>query len=670
MRWTIRVLGVVILGVTVWLAFFASPALSTARAEQPVPELTPNDGWLNSDKPLRFSDELKGHVVILDFWTHCCINCMHILPDLDFLEEKYKNDPVVVIGVHSAKFSSEGERRSVRNAVDRYAIRHPVVIDRGMAIWSKFGVNSWPTFVVIDTRGRFFGVTSGEGNRTVLDRAIEKLLQKGKEDGTLAATRVAIDPGKSVGSLSGLSYPGKVLAHPPDKDHPKGWLFVADSSHHRVIAATYPDPDARSMVVRVFGTGRPEFKDGPGDEASFHEPQGLAFDPVLSRLFVADRKNHAVRIIDLAKQEVTTLAGNGQQSYDRWGGRAGLKQGLSSPWDLVLTPDRGRLLVAMAGTHQLWQIALSDAAAVKLAGSGRETLVDGGPDEAALAQPSGLALSGDARTLYFADSETSAVRALDLATATTTTILGEGLFVFGDVDGTPPAARLQHCLGVATLPAGTLAGVEREVILVADTYNSKLKTLDPATKTLQTWIGSAKTDAGPDALTLDEPGGVCVARAGDATTVFVPDTNNHRVVMIDAKTRRWREVTLDGLATAGTIETPGDARAVEAAVAGDRPVTIEITLMLAAGTHLNPEAPATIRLSREGREVLMRTLRTDALPLRVELPPGLTKGEILVELSYASCTDADRGLCIPAGAAWLVRTMPGDATRIPLTAVR
>lgn len=667
MRWFFRAVGMVVLGVVVWLAFVASPALSTARAEQPVPELTPNDGWLNSDTPLRFSDELKGHVVILDFWTHCCINCMHIFPDLDYLEEKYKNDPVVVIGVHSAKFSSEGERRSVRNAVERYAIKHPVVIDRGMAIWSKFGVNSWPTFVVIDTRGRFFGVTSGEGNRTVLDRAVEKLLQQGKDDGTLAPKRLTLAPGKSVGSLSGLSFPGKVIAHPPDEAHPKGWLFVADSSHHRVLAATYPDGEARATVVRVFGTGRPEFTDGPSGEASFHEPQGLAFDPLTSRLFVADRKNHAVRIIDLVKNDVTTLAGNGLQSYDRWGGRAGLKQGLSSPWDLVLTPDRARLIVAMAGTHQLWQINVANATAEKLAGSGRETLADGGPDESALAQPSGVALSGDARTLYVADSETSAVRALDLTTNATSTILGEGLFVFGDADGTPPKARLQHCLGVATLPAGTLPGVDREVILVADTYNSKLKTLDPANKTLTTWVGSPEGGSAPDAVVLDEPGGVSVARSGRATTVFVPDTNNHRIVMIDASTKRGREVTLDGLAPTGTIETPKDARVVEAAAAGDRPVTLEITPKLPAGTHMNPEAPATVRISREGREVLMRTLRTDDRTLRVELPSGLTPGEWLVEVSYASCTDADRGLCIPGSAAWVVRVAAGQATIIPLT---
>jgi len=98
---------------------------------------------------LTFARELKGQVVLLDFWTYCCINCMHVLPDLAYLEEKYKDEPFLVIGVHSAKFDNEGHRQTVRAAIGRYEIHHPVIVDEGMSIWSEYAIRSWPTLVLV-----------------------------------------------------------------------------------------------------------------------------------------------------------------------------------------------------------------------------------------------------------------------------------------------------------------------------------------------------------------------------------------------------------------------------------------------------------------------------------------------------------------------------------------
>ncbi|QQS09447.1 MAG: redoxin domain-containing protein [Phycisphaerales bacterium] len=522
--------------------------------DEMAPELSPNLGWVNTSVPLRFSDELKGHVVILDFWTYCCINCMHILPDLEFIEEKYKDQPVVVVGVHSAKFDNEGQRASVERAVKRYSIHHPVVIDDGMGIWTKYGVRAWPSFVVVDSRGFVVGSESGEGNRELLDQLVGALLEKGKKEGTLAAkawrdpkagTESSSKAGTKAEDVVSLSFPGKVLATRGDG----GWLFVSDSTGNRVIAARLPGEDGVAKVERVIGKGwsvSPErtLVDGAADEAVFHDPQGLAFDGTRI-LYVADRENHAIRTIDTTTWRVGTLVGTGKQGYDRRGGRAGVVQSLASPWDVALSADVKTLYVAMAGTHQLWSVDVASGEARALAGSGRESIIDGSAREAALAQPSGLSLSGDGGTLYFADSETSAIRAMDLAKGTVRTIIGRGLFEFGDVDGTYPEARLQHCLGVSVIPG------EAGKLLVADTYNHRLKIVDAGARSSRAFVGMGKRADGAIGemkdLYLDEPGGVCViggVKEGEAAVAYVADTNNQRIIEVNLETKAWRVIRL------------------------------------------------------------------------------------------------------------------------------
>jgi DNA-binding beta-propeller fold protein YncE len=212
--------------------------------------------------------------------------------------------------------------------------------------------------------------------------------------------------------------------------------------------------------------------------------------------------------------------GNGEQGRDRRGGRAGREQELNSPWDVALSGDGGTLYVAMAGPHQLWQVDLATRVAKVLAGSGIENIADGPAAGAQLAQPSGLALSGDGTRLYFADSEVSAVRYLDLTENRVHTIIGTGLFDFGDVDGVYPSAKLQHPLGVA---------VFGDKVLVADTYNHKIKLIDPDERRVERWL-----EAG-----LAEPGGLSLAGG----RLFIADTNNGRVLMVDVETREVVEVT-------------------------------------------------------------------------------------------------------------------------------
>ncbi|MEK7315873.1 MAG: thioredoxin-like domain-containing protein, partial [Candidatus Eisenbacteria bacterium] len=353
------------------------------NARPRAPELQSGFAWLNTDRPLTFSKELKGQVVLLDFWTYCCINCMHVLPDLAFLEQKYASEPFVVIGVHSAKFTNEGSRQSVRAAINRYEIQHPVIIDEEMALWGEYTVRSWPTLVLVGADGRVIGAVAGEGNRAALDEAVGKALAEAKAAGIAAPAPLRFEREQSVRAASGLAFPGKVLADPAS-----GRLYISDSNHNRIVVATLPDGTGRSQLIAAVGGGRVGRDDGPGSRATFRHPQGIAL--MAESLLVADTENHLIRAIDTETFDVKTVAGTGEQSFDRAGGKRGTSQGLNSPWDLAV--EGSTCFIAMAGPHQVWRLDLPLGLCRAWAGSGRENLVDGPVESSALAQPSGLAL--------------------------------------------------------------------------------------------------------------------------------------------------------------------------------------------------------------------------------------------------------------------------------------
>ena len=646
--------------------FSASKAMG--QTGPAAPELVPNLGWLNSDRPLRFSDELKGHVVLLDFWTYCCINCMHVLPDLEYLEDKYADEPFVVIGVHSAKFDEEGDRQSVRHAMQRYDIHHPVVIDDGRQIWQSFGVRSWPSFVLIGADGNVIGTASGEGNRELLDQAIQGALDEAKLNDTLAPERVELKLDGEIRSASGLRYPGKVDAMPPSAEGDRGWLAIADSSNDRVILATYPDDQGRSELVRIVGSGDAGLVDGPSGTAGFHDPQGMAFDATSGLLYVADTKNHAIRTIDLESFEVSTIVGNGTQGYDRRGGRAGSEQPLASPWDVEMSGDSATLYIAMAGTHQLWELDLETQVARLLAGSSYENIIDGPATEAQLAQPSGLALSSDAKELFFADSETSAIRTLELGQTrdegVVRTLIGTGLFDFGDVDGVYPDARLQHPLGVEVW---SQEGGDR--LFVCDTYNSKIKILNPDERVVGQWLGSGSVggDSAMD-LELAEPAGIDLATdSAGAAHLFIADTNHHRVVMVDVPERAWREVLIDGLSSSeAEAESDSQTTAESISVNAAAGFELEFDVALASGAKPNTEYPMQVRIVRrrngERATIAQHTLATPRLPVLVEIGSGLIapSDQLLIYLSFGFCFE-DGGVCMPADLGWKVDVAGGDA---------
>jgi thiol-disulfide isomerase/thioredoxin len=479
------------------------------------PELTGGVAWINTAAPIRMKD-LRGKVVLIDFWTFCCINCIHVMPDLAKLEKKYPNE-LVVIGVHSAKFDKEKDTDAIRKAVLRYEIKHPVVNDANMAIWKAFGANSWPTMVLIDPEGNVVWGESGEGLYDELDKEIARLIKTAKAKKTLDLKPMKFQLARGDGT-SPLFFPGKVLADEAGKR-----LFIADSTHHRIVIT-----DLEGKKIAVAGNGDSGTTNGAFDKAQFNDPQGMALKG--NTLYVADRKNHLIRALDLDKKTVSTVAGTGEQGRDRNADGPALKTGLNSPWALLLDGDR--LFVAMAGFHQIWIMDLAKGRVATYAGDGGEDIRDGLLSRSRFAQPSGLA--SDGKTLYVADSETSSIRAVPMTgRGQVHSIVGEGLFVFGDADGVGDRVRLQHALGVA-YHGGKL--------YVADTYNSKLKVLDPVTLECKTFLGGEKEGwlATP---VFNEPGGISYGGG----KLYIADTNAHRIRIVDLKTKAVSTLKLQGV---------------------------------------------------------------------------------------------------------------------------
>ncbi len=469
------------------------------------PDFSGGVEWFNVPGPISLKD-LRGKVVLLDFWTYGCINCMHILPDLRRLEEKYRAE-LVVVGVHSAKFTNERKSDNIRRILVRYDIDHPVVNDANFAIWKAYGARAWPTQVLIDPEGYVVATASGEGKGEAFDQAIQAVIHVFDEQGTINREPIPTSLERDRLRMSALAFPGKVLA-----DEPGGRLFIADSNHHRVLVA---DLDGR--VTSVIGAGAAGWADGSFDGAEFYRPQGLALDGDV--LYIADTENHAVRSADLVSRQVRTVAGIGRQAG--WGesGGASLETPLNSPWDVAVVGSL--VFVAMAGSHQIWILDLVRSLAIPYAGSGREARVDGSIDDAAFAQPSGLAVAGS--TMFVADSESNIIRAIRLPPANDVrTIAGGDLFDFGHRDGLGDQARFQHPLGVAWA---------RDRLFVADTYNHRIRIVDPETGSVATFAGHGEEgcdDGRTSDATFYEPGGV----SATSKALYVADTNNHAIRVI------------------------------------------------------------------------------------------------------------------------------------------
>ncbi|KAM9337013.1 NHL repeat-containing protein 2 [Symphorus nematophorus] len=597
------------------------------RDDLKIPDFQTGLEWLNTEGPLSLNKELAGKVVLLDFFTYCCINCMHILPDLHQLEKKHSvKDGLVIIGVHSAKFPNEKVVDNVRSAVLRYNICHPVVNDSEARLWHELEVSCWPTLVLLGPRGNLLFSLVGEGHRDKLTLFTDSALRYYGEQGLLKTHPVGIKLYRDSLPPSVLSFPGKVAI-----DNSKKRLAIADTGHHRILVVS-----STGQLLHIIGGPESGRRDGDLSEASFNSPQGVAIKGDI--VYVADTENHLIRKIDLLEGRVSTLAGVGAQGTDKDGGATGPQQPISSPWDVMLGTAGGVednvLWIAMAGTHQIWALFLADGklpkgseskagTCVRWAGSGNEENRNNSyPHKAGFAQPSGLALAPEEpwSCLYVADSESSTIRTLALKDGAVKLLVGGerdpmNLFAFGDVDGKGVDAKLQHPLGVAWAP-------EQSLLYVADSYNHKIKVVDPKAKQCSTLAGTgdAGDTLGPEfsKSCFNEPGGICVGDGGKL--LYVADTNNHQVKVLDlaSKTVSLFPISMDctdsvpskpsGPAKAPMLPKSAVRKEMPSvAVSAGQTLVMSLSLSLPEGTKLTEEAPSCWALSAEGNEWLLES---------------------------------------------------------------
>ncbi|MFG3113279.1 NHL domain-containing thioredoxin family protein [Streptomyces sp. NPDC048197] len=558
-----------------------------SRARVRAPELIGKGGWLNTgNKDLTLSD-LRGRIVVLDFWTFCCVNCLHVLDELRELEEKHR-DTVVIIGVHSPKFVHEAEHQAVVDAVERYGVEHPVLDDPELATWKQYAVRAWPTLVVIDPEGYVVAQHAGEGHAHAIATLVEELEAEHEAKGTLRRGDGPYVPPEPV--ATDLRFPGKAVRLPG------GSFLVSDTTRHQLVELA----EDGERVLRRIGSGERGLTPD-----TFNEPQGLALLPD-GKVAVADTVNHALRVFDPQSGTLETVAGTGKQWWQGSPTSGPAREvALSSPWDIAWWQDR--LWIAMAGVHQLWTYDPATGTVEVAAGTTNEGLVDGPAAEAWFAQPSGLAAAAD--RLWIADSETSAVRWVEPAEDgyVIRTAVGTGLFDFGHRDGAAGQALLQHPLGVTALPDGSVA--------IADTYNHALRRYDPASGEVTTLATDLREPS--DAVLVDDDIVVIESARHRLTRLRLPE----EAVRVEAVAHRTQR--------AATEVAPGALR-------------LEVVFQAPAGQKLDTRYGPSTRLlvSATPPELLAdgAGAGTD-LNRELVLADGVTEGVLHVSAMAASCDD-------------------------------
>lgn len=605
----------------------------TKQAKVRAPEFTGGTGWLNTDKPLTLAG-LKGKIVLIDFWTYGCINCIHIIPDLKKLEAKYA-EQLVVIGVHSAKFENEGETENIRKIILRYGIEHPVYNDSKFKTWDQYAVRAYPTQVLIDPSGYVSGTYVGEGNFKEIDGDIEAMVSEFRKKGNLneQPLKFALERTK-IGNLP-LAFPGKVLA-----DAKSNRLFIADSNHNRIVIT-----DFGGKLLETVGNGTAKLKDGSFLESSFFKPQGMALNGDF--LYVADTDNHSIRRINLKSKIVETVGGTGSlDGFTGYGGE-GSKTSLRSPWDLALTDKY--LFIAMAGSHQIWVMDIENNKIAPYAGTRAEARLDGAIEDSAFAQPSGIVTDG--KKLFVADSESNIIREIDFEAATVETLVGGDLWVFGDKDGEGDDVRLQHPLGIE-LYEGKL--------LIADTYNHKIKLLDPKLRTVETIYGTGKPGQIDGKISkFDEPGGISLANG----KLFVADTNNHAIRVIDLKSKLTLTLKISGLTSPIEMDEENvspnlsvfDVPAKEVNENADSSISVNVSLP--KDFHLNPNAPQRFELKTNNDSIKINNPRQKFknLPLSIPFSTGKSgNAKLELNLTIYYCREDNTGVCLIKSLVWKV----------------
>jgi DNA-binding beta-propeller fold protein YncE len=598
-------------------------------ATDQAPDFPAGHTWFNVSQPLTMA-QLRGKVVVLDFWTLGCINCQHIIPDLTRLETEL-GSAVAVIGVHSGKYDREHADDSVRAAVIRLGIDHPVVNDPDFAIWNAYGAQAWPTIVVIDPAGKIVGAHQGEGVYDAVEPTVKQLVSDFDAKGQIVRTPLPIDLLAAPIASDFLSFPGDVLVDPAG-----GRLFIADSDNNRILIS-----DMNGALQKAIGSGAQGLKDGASDVAQFNQPQGLAFSADGNTLYVADTRNHALRAVDLVSDTVTTLAGNGQRATAALDISAAAKSTtLASPWGLELIGNT--LYIAMAGSHQLWKMDLTGQTISVAVGTGVEGIGDGAPLEATLAQPNEITTDGT--NLYWVDPESSSVRTMPLSGGDVKTLIGTGLFDFGDADGPASVAKIQHAQGIV---------FANGALYIADTYNHKIRTVNPTTGEVATVAGTGNTgntDGQGAAASFDEPGGMSTAGG----KLYIADTNNNAIRVLDLASGNVSTLQLSNLAVA-TSDLKGRTLKMSLPPQTINPstTTLRLHLTVPAGYQLNNLAPSQLTLTTSNADAFSPgqsdvTFSTADTSVQLTVPATVKEGQAIVSAAgqVYYCRENQNAICL------------------------
>lgn len=554
--------------------------------------------WLNTPRPLTL-DDLRGKVVVLEFWTYGCIACIHEIPKLNMLAQAYPQE-LIIIGVHSAKYPHEGQSDNISQFLERYQIEFPVINDNNHRVAKSYGANVWPSYAIITPTGKILTGTAGSIRYDEWYQLIENMVAEFEERTLMDPQQEGLEFGLAPVPETVLRFPGAVLA-----DEEGQRLFIVDSYHNRILVS-----DLSGLLLDVIGSGSSGQEDGDFADASFFYPQGITLADK-NTLYVADSENHMLRRVDLLNRRVETAAGVGERIYLATDQGMALEARLNSPWDVLFLDNR--IFIAMAGQHQIWVYNPAEQTIAPHAGSGALAFSDGSVYSAGLNQP--MALASDGETIYFADSENNAIRQADLdPTGRVVTLAGLGFWGIGDQDGDNQQALFQRPTGIA---------YHDGQLYFSDTYNNKIKVIDLENQQTRTFLGtgaSAWRD-GKNPL-FSEPAGLSIADG----KLYIADSNNHAIRVVDLATNETSTLVLrdpQGLLN----HSPGDEAfagkqiTLETQTVAPGTGSIKVNPSLPEGYKLNPLAPSHVQWQSQDHTVAIIEAQSGQLTTAEPLAP-------------------------------------------------
>jgi DNA-binding beta-propeller fold protein YncE len=475
--------------------------------------------WLNSSSPISLS-KLKGKIVLLYFWNYSNINSFQSLQKLKKLEKKYSKE-LFIIGIHTGKFSYEKEIETLQHSILKLEINFPVVHDPELKVMSSYLIQTFPSFVLINPIGKVLGKHTGEDFYSVFEQVILNTINEFEKKNLLNRTSIELELEKDKLPDTVLSYPSKIILNEKGNE-----IYISDTNHNRILRI---DIGTRK-ILDIIGSGQNGFEDGLFKDAKLNQPRGIYLKE--NYLYIADTNNHSIRRADINSKKLITLAGNGEQAIGFNGIGKGRQASFHSPWDLV--EYKNKLYITTSGSHQIWSLDLNSLETENFAGSGRENLFDEKLTLSALARPSGI--TRDETKLYFTDSGVSAIRLAEIKKeGEIKTLLGKGLFEFGDVDGNPHEARLQFPLGLH---------YNSFKLYIADSFNHKIKFYDIDKKEVYTLSGTGKPSQVVSTLSesgYNEPSSLFSFK----NLLYIADTNNHSIKILDTKTNLVKLFDID-----------------------------------------------------------------------------------------------------------------------------